>query len=72
MIRKSRPIFMTGWLMANQTSEGLAMEVRIEEKETFTVTGIGKDFALENCYSQIPLIWQEDRGAIKGVFGVCL
>lgn len=48
------------------------MEVRIEEKETFTVTGIGKDFALENCYSQIPLFWQEDRGAIKGVFGVCL
>lgn len=48
------------------------MEVRIEKKEAFTVTGIGRDFTYEDCYPKIPLMWSEDRGDVLGVFGVCI
>ena len=48
------------------------MNVRIEKKEAFTVVGIGRDFAYEDCYAKIPLMWNEDRGEVMGVFGVCI
>lgn len=34
--------------------------------------GISRDFSYEECYAKIPLFWQEDRGDISGMFGVCI
>ena len=48
----------------------------IEEKPSFTLVGIGRDFSKENSFSEIPKYWDEfmssDRPPIKGRFGICI
>ncbi|MEE8807958.1 MAG: GyrI-like domain-containing protein [Lactimicrobium sp.] len=52
------------------------MEFHIEEKLTFTVTGISRHFDLKDCYQKIPAFWDDVMAAgeqrrILGMFGVC-
>lgn len=53
------------------------LEVRIAEKEAFTVVGRSRKINTDTAYDEVPRFWQEHhaRGAsqdIKGMFGICL
>ncbi len=55
---------------------GTIMEYRIEEKETFQVTGISRMFSYETANADIPKYWDEIEGCaegkpVMGMYGIC-
>ncbi len=51
------------------------MNPRIENKEAFTVLGMGRDFSMARCFEDIPAYWKEffEKGygeTVNGVYGI--
>ncbi len=51
------------------------MKPRIENKDAFTVMGMGQDFSMGTCFAEIPKFWSEffEKGygqTVKGMYGI--